>query len=149
MFTVKIAKGDSTIASIIDLRYKILREPWNKPKETVTDELELFSVNAFIEQNHKIIACGRLQNNGNGIGQVRYMAVDKEFQGKGFGKLILEKLEIEARHLKMNKIELQARENALNFYQKNGYSLLEKSFVLWDIIPHYLMVKTINDEIIG
>ena len=106
--------------------------------------MEETSVNACIEENGKAIACGRLQNNGEGVGQIRYMAVDEAFQGKGLGKLILKELEKEAEKMGLRKIELQARENALEFYKRNDYSVIQSSFKLWDIIQHYLMVKTIK-----
>ncbi|MES2133750.1 MAG: GNAT family N-acetyltransferase [Bacteroidota bacterium] len=146
MYTAKlILPGDKiAIDKIIDLRYDILRKPWDKPKETATDELEGQSINAYIEDQVKVIACGRLQNNGNGIGQIRYMAVDHNFQGKGLGKLILNKLEQEAQAIDIDTIELQARENALMFYKANGYTVKETSFKLWDIIQHYLMTKSIK-----
>ena len=71
------------------------------------------------------------------------MAVANEFQGKGLGKLILVELEKVAAEKGYSKIILQARENALSFYLKNGYTLKEKTFRLWDIIQHYLMEKNI------
>lgn len=144
MYTVQLATHSHTINKIIDLRYDVLRKPWDKPKDTATDELEESAVNAYITMNDVVIACGRLQDNGNGIGQIRYMAVSDQFQGKGLGKLILNRLEEEARNLKLTTIELQARDNALEFYKACGYLVKEKSFYLWDIIQHFLMVKSIK-----
>ena len=144
MYTVQIANHSQTIQQIIDLRYEVLRKPWDKPKNTATDELEERAVNAYIALNDEVIACGRLQNNGNGIGQIRYMAVSSKFQGKGLGKLILKRLEEEAQNLKLDTIELQARDNALEFYKACGYQVKEKSFCLWDIIQHFLMVKSLK-----
>ncbi len=143
MFEVEITKDKIIIDQIIDLRYNILRKPWNKSKDSVTDDLEIESINAFIQFNEKVIACGRLQNNGNGIGQIRYMAIDNAFQGQGLGKLIIKKLEEEAKNIGLRVIELQARENAVEFYKASGYIVKEKSFILWDIIQHYLMTKSI------
>lgn len=141
MFIVKIAQDKNTIDKIINLRYDVLRKPWDKPKDTATDELEQTAINAYIEENDKIIACGRLQNNGNGVGQIRYMAVADNYQGKGIGKLIIKKLEEEAIKLNLQTLELQARENAVEFYKSCGYHITEKTFKLWDIIQHYLMAK--------
>lgn len=139
---VKFANTPDDVNRIIELRYKILRQPWDQPKDTSTDGLESSSYNAFIEdQNGKVIACGRLQENENKIGQIRYMAVDNDQQGKGLGKLILTSLESKAKEIGLRVIELQARENALQFYKNNNYQLKEKSFKLWDIIQHYLMYK--------
>ena len=143
MYQVEICKSEKTLDAIVDLRYSVLRKLWNKPKDTVTDDLEATSVNAFIQFNNKVIACGRLQNNGENIGQIRYMAIDNAFQGQGLGKLIIKKLEEEAKNIGLRVIELQARENAVEFYKASGYNVKEKSFILWDIIQHYLMTKSI------
>ena len=144
MYTVKIANTKKEIDGIIDLRYDILRKPWSQPKETSTDGMEESAVIAFIEDNGKVIACGRLQDNGAGVGQIRYMAVEDQYQGKGLGKLIVTKLEEEARKMNLYLIELQARENAVEFYKSQGYIVKETSFKLWDIIQHYLMAKEIK-----
>lgn len=144
MYTVQIANTQNQIDAIIDLRYDILRKPWNQPKETSSDGMEQSAVNAFIEDNGKTVACGRLQDNTGGVGQIRYMAVDANYQGKGLGKLIVTKLEEEARKINLQTIELQARENAVEFYKSQGYIVKEMSFKLWDIIQHYLMTKEIK-----
>lgn len=141
---VKFAQTKEEIERIIDLRYKILREPWQQPKETSTDGMEDKCFNAFIEdENGTVIACGRLQENENKIGQIRYMSVDSNQQGKGLGKHILITLEKKGKEIGLTTIELQARENAVAFYETNNYLLKEKSFKLWDIIQHYLMYKNI------
>jgi N-acetylglutamate synthase-like GNAT family acetyltransferase len=143
MYDVKIAAQQIEIDKILDLRYEVLRKPWDKSKDTATDDFEKSSVNAYIEENGIVISCGRLQDNGGGLGQIRFMAVNPNYQGKGLGKQILKALEEEGRKLQLNKIELQARENAVDFYKNAGYSIKEKSFKLWDIIQHYLMEKAL------
>lgn len=142
MYTVKEAKTHNELKAIISLRYKVLRQPWNQSAETASDELEATSINAFIaDANGNAIACGRLQENENKTGQVRFMAVDDAYQGKGLGKSILSFLEEKGRELGLEKIELHARENALAFYESAGYKHKEISYKLWDIIQHYLMEK--------
>ena len=144
MHTVKQAITNSQLNSILQLRYKVLRAPWNQPIETATDELEQSSINAFIEdESGQIIACGRLQENENKVGQIRFMAVHDSYQGKGLGKLIVDFLEHKGRELNLKIIELQARENAVEFYKRCGYAIKQKSFLLWNQIQHYLMEKQI------
>ena len=110
----------------------------------LVNQLEEKSINAFIQNNKGVfIACGRLQENENKIGQIRFMAVDQNYQGKGLGKLIITSLEEKAKELKLNKIQLQARENAVSFYKNNGYVMIEKTFLLWDQIQHFLMEKNV------
>ncbi len=144
MFKIKIAHSPAEVERIIDLRVKILRKPWNQPAETATDNFEVISINAYIEnENKEVVACGRLQENENKVGQIRFMAVDDSQQGKGLGKMIVNALEIEAKKLNLKTIELQARENAVEFYKSCGYTIKEKSFLLWGIIQHYLMEKNL------
>lgn len=144
MFNVKEAKTKTELEAIIALRYTILRQPWNQPAETASDHLEESSCNAFItNEQGAVIACGRLQENEHKTGQIRYMAVASAYQGKGLGKLILQFLEEKATEIQLRKIELQARENAIEFYKAKGYVIKEKSFLLWGIIQHYLMEKSV------
>lgn len=138
---VRVAKNKQELEAIIELRYEILRKPWMQPASTASDELEDSSINAYIAQNEEVIACGRLQKNDDGKGQVRYMAVRADQQGKGLGRDILKFLEEQAALLGIGCVELQARENALDFYKKEGYVVIEKSFLLWGQIQHYLMQK--------
>lgn len=144
MFKIRIAHTPEETQRIISLRYKILRKPWNQSAETATDNLEPISINAYIENEKKeIVACGRLQENADKIGQIRFMAVDDAQQGKGLGKMIVSALESEAKKLQLQTIELQARENAVEFYKSCGYTIKDKTFLLWGIIQHYLMEKKI------
>ncbi|MDZ4665658.1 MAG: GNAT family N-acetyltransferase [Bacteroidota bacterium] len=139
---VTFANTTEEINKIIDLRYDILRKPWQQSKESASDGHEDAAHNAFVQDDKgNAIACGRLQANDATTGQIRYMAVANGMQGKGLGKLILKALEGKAKELKLKKIELQARENALEFYKANTYILKEKTHLLFDVVQHYLMVK--------
>lgn len=142
MYTVTLAKSEIELDLIVQLRYKILRKPWSQSIESATDNLEAKSYNAIIlDKSGNIIACARLQENENKIGQIRYMAVEQNYQGLGLGKQIVAFLENQASLLHLQKIELQARENAVEFYKACGYSIKEKSFLLWGEIQHFLMEK--------
>jgi predicted GNAT family N-acyltransferase len=143
-FKVHESNSESELKKIIDLRYEILRKPWGQPYESSGDELEAQSVNAYIEdQDKKVIACGRLQKNDARTAQVRYMAVDQSYRGKGLGAEILSHLERRASEWKVERIQLQSRDNAVDFYKTKGYEIVEKSFLLWGQIQHYLMEKSI------
>ena len=145
MYTVQTSKSPENLAAILDLRYRILRAPWLQSADSATDDREGDSVNAFIsEDNGRVIACGRLQKNDGGMGQIRFMAVEEKYQGKGLGKLIVEFLEDKSRQMGLLYIQLQARENAVDFYKKMGYETIERTFLLWGQIQHFLMQKKIQ-----
>ncbi|MCB0410451.1 MAG: GNAT family N-acetyltransferase [Flavobacteriales bacterium] len=141
---VKFCITEEDFKKIMDLRYEILRKPWNQSYESSSDGNESETYNAFIEANNKAIACGRLQLNSDEIAQIRYMAVSNENQGQGLGAKILIALEQKVKEIGVKKIELHARENAVAFYKKHGYAVKEKSHNLWDQIQHYLMEKALD-----
>ena len=141
---VVFATTEKELADILELRYKVLRAPWQQPAASATDELESVSFNAYISNKQgQVIACGRLQKNSPDLGQIRYMAVADTERGKGLGKQILNALEQKGKEIALTQIELQARENALQFYKSSGYTTVSESFKLWDIIQHYLMSKNL------
>jgi ribosomal protein S18 acetylase RimI-like enzyme len=74
--------------------------------------------------------------------QLRGMAILKEYQKKGFGNLLL----VEGEEQLLNKCQriwFNARENALNFYIKNNYKIIDKPFEIADIGLHNVMSKKI------
>lgn len=127
------------------LRWEVLRKPWNQPlgSERDTNEKESWHF-AVVDEDGLIRGVCRLQNNKEGIGQIRYMAVDSRFQGKGLGGMLLQVAEDKAVTLGFTTIILQARENAVPFYQSKGYQIEDKTFILFDSIQHYLMKKDLK-----
>ena len=83
------------------LRWKILRKPFNKKKGTEKDNLEKDSNHIYIKnKTNSIIAIGRIhivENTLEKIAQIRFMAVDYDFQGLGLGTIILKELEKQAK----------------------------------------------------
>jgi len=126
------------------LRYEVLRKPWNQPKGSERDADEDSSIHAFIKENGKALAVGRLQFVDAGTSQVRFMAVDASQQGKGLGKKIMQFLEERSLEAGRTKVILHARENAVKFYESCGYRVKEKSHLLWGQVQHWLMEKDLK-----
>lgn len=127
-----------------NLRFEILRKPWNQPESSTKDEWEEQSIHVLmLDENDEAIACGRLQLNSPEEGQIRSMAVRTDLQGKGLGKKIILYIEGRATQLKLKTIILDARENAVKFYEGCGYAVLGKSYLLFGVIPHFKMSKTL------
>lgn len=124
-----------------DLRWRVLRQPWQQPRGSEKDELENSSVHRLAISDSKVIAVGRLHFTENNTAQIRYMAVDPEFQRQGIGQMILQSLEKAAREKNSKCIELNARESALNFYQHQQYKLIEPAHTLYQTIKHFKMKK--------
>lgn len=129
--------------SYYDLRYRILREPWNQPPGSERNEGDDSAIHAAYFENGKIFGVARLDLMENDIGQIRFMAVETSKQGKGIGEKLMLHLEELAYLNGRKKIVLQAREIAIGFYQKLGYVMIEKSHLLFGLIQHYLMKKAL------
>lgn len=123
------------------LRYEVLRKPWNQPLGSERDADEQKSIHAFVKENGEVLAVGRLQFVDEHTSQVRFMAVAPGQQGKGLGKKVLQYLEGKSLAAGGKKVVLHARENALEFYKGCGYTLKEKSHLLWGQVQHWLMEK--------
>ena len=123
------------------LRYRILREPWNQPPGSERNEGDETAIHAALFENGKILGVSRLDSAEREIGQIRFMAVETNQQGKGIGEQLMHQLELIALQRGHKKIILHAREIAIGFYQKLGYELKEKSHLLFGEIQHFLMEK--------
>jgi N-acetylglutamate synthase-like GNAT family acetyltransferase len=128
-----------------ELRFDILRAPWGQAKgsEQTTDEAQHQHF-AFFNDANQIIGVGRLDQTAPQVGQVRFMAVAANQQGKGIGKAIMDEIQAVCKAQGCLQIILHAREGALPFYQKLGYQLVEPSHLLFGEIQHYLMQKTLD-----
>ncbi|HET6991998.1 MAG TPA: GNAT family N-acetyltransferase [Bacteroidia bacterium] len=126
------------------LRWEVLRKPWNQAKGTEKDDAEESSIHIMaLNDADECIGVSRLQFNSPEEAQVRFMGVRDDQQGKGVGKKLMHYLEEKAKKNGAKKIILQARENAVPFYLSIGYKKTEKTFLLWGMIQHYKMEKEI------
>lgn len=125
-----------------DLRWRILRKPWNQPKGSEKDELEDEAIHVMVCNDDRIPAgIGRAHFNASDEAQIRYMAVENEWQGRGIGKLILNYLEGKIKERNVEYIVLNARDTAVKFYEKHGYKIVKEAHTLFGAIPHYKMIK--------
>ena len=126
------------------LRWKVLRAPWNQPRGSEQDDMEKSSHHLMVvDNNHDVIAVGRLHFNSIREAQFRYMAVDTRQQRRGAGTLLLRAMERKAIGLGADCIVLDAREHALRFYHKHGYQAEGPGQTLFNSIPHVKMRKNI------
>lgn len=132
-------------AAYYDLRWRILRAPWGQPRGSERDEAESEAIHrACFEPEGLPRAVGRLHFNGPDEAQVRFMAVDPAWRGRGWGGKILRELEQEARRRGACRIVLNARAEAARFYGRHGYREVGPAPALFGI-PHLRMQKLITE----
>lgn len=140
-------KTDIEFEKYYHLRWQVLRQPWQQPLGSERDELEQQSYHRMIvDENQQVLAVGRLERDSQSLGKIRYMAVSPNAQGQGLGQKIIHALELQAQALGITDIELNARENALGFYQKLAYQQQGFSHLLFDQIKHFSMHKRLSSH---
>ena len=143
MLEIKSPTTDSDWKAYYALRFNVLREPWNQPlgSEVLADEDQ--AIHAIAVEGTKVLGVARMHESAEKQGQVRCVATATEAQGKGIGKAIMAHLEEKAIEKGWTEIVLEARENAVPFYQAIGYSIVAESYLLFDEIQHYRMQKSL------
>ena len=124
------------------IRWEILRKPLGFKKGSERDDLEDKAIHRIIKDDNKIVAVGRLHFNNDSIAQIRYMAVLKNFEGKGLGRLLVDEFIKISKDNNSSKIILYARESVIGFYKKSGFDIIEKAHRL-ESVQHFLMEKNI------
>lgn len=79
--------------------------------------------------------------------QLRGMAILKEHQGKGLGELLIKEGEKVLKQKNTDLIWFNARENALNFYKRNGYNIIGGAFEVPLVGTHFVMYKSLNNSL--
>lgn len=125
------------------LRWHVLRRPWGQPEGSEKDAQEDATWHRAVFLEGLLVGVSRLQLNSPVEGQIRYMAIADDQQGKGFGRLLVAALEEIARDRGAKYIRLDARENARGFYLSLGYEVVGDSYLLFGEIQHYLMQKNL------
>jgi predicted GNAT family N-acyltransferase len=124
-----------------DLRYRILRAPLDQPLGSELNEQDSEGVHFALYDQNILKAIARLDQAEESISQVRFVAVEANSQGKGYGRQIMLATENEAIKRGDTKMILHARDYAVDFYLKLDYEIVEKSYLLFDVLQHFLMDK--------
>ena len=136
-------KTEQEFQQYYNLRWRILRKPWNQAEGNERDDNNDSYYHVMAVKKNIISGIARLEFPTKKSAQLRYMAVEESYQGQGIGRCIVKHMEQYAKEHNANELFLNARENAVGFYEKQGYKVIEKSYVLFDSIQHYKMIKTI------
>lgn len=138
-------KNPQDFEKYYELRWRVLRKPWNQPQGSEQDLEENGAYHIMAIENGQALGVARLQFPAEdpASAQLRYMAVDESSQGKGIGRCIIEHMEQYARQHDAKHLFFHARDNALGFYQKLGYRTDKESYLLFGSIQHYQMSKSL------
>ena len=97
-----------------------------------------------LDSARKPLACGCLHFDAPDEAQVRFMAVDENSRGRGYGRRILEGSEAEVTRRGAQKLVLNARDDVTEFYAKHNYAVVGEAETLIGAIRHVRMVKLLS-----
>lgn len=133
-------------AAYYDLRWRVLRAPWNQARGSERDDCEDSADHVVaIDESGRLLGVGRLQLNCSTEAQIRYMAVEADFRACGIGRAIVERLEDLARGHRVEQIVLNAREEVVGFYARLGYQIVGVGPTLFEGVVHKSMKKALVD----
>ena len=145
MYKCRAPKNNAEFEQYYQLRWQILRKPWQQPIGSEKDDLEAQSYHrVVVDDMDNIVGVGRIHNSEQNIAQIRYMAIDPSAQGQGLGNLLIQELERTAAQVGVTRIELNARANAIGFYQQLGYTDEGYAHTLYGEVSHNKMSKVIS-----
>ena len=94
---------------------------------------EIVSIVSFMRSDHKEFTEKQFQ--------LRGMATKENYQGKGFGKMLITKSEELLKEKEVIIVWCNARIVALDFYKKQGFKIIGKEFDIPQIGGHFVMYK--------
>lgn len=144
MVTIRTPQNEKEWETYYDLRFRVLRKPLSQPLGSEKNDGDKTGIHFALFENENILAIARLDLMENKIAQVRFVAVDFDIQGRGFGKKIMLATESKSRELGMEKIILHARDYAVDFYLNLGYKMIQPSYKLFNVLQHFLMEKKLE-----
>lgn len=144
MVIVKAPKTDAEWANYFIVRYNTLRKEWGQPlgsEHLADDHLAQHAI--ALESGNNVIGVCRMHFNSPTEAQIRMMGVDTSARTKGVGTALIKYFEDQAKVQGAKTMVLDARDYAIKFYEKNGYTVIKPTHVLWGLIPHFWMQKTL------
>lgn len=141
-----VSHGSGDQAALVELRREVLRRPLglDYTSEQLADEADELHLGGWLGE--RLAGCLVLKDRGNGLVQMRQVAVAPELRGSGVGRELVAEAEAEARRRGFERMTLHARESAVAFYERLGYKIEGEPF--YEIgLPHRLMYKAMLKDL--
>lgn len=117
---------DEKFEQVINLRYSILFEPYNKVEKYEYDEFDDISLHLVALDKEKVVGYSRLTSDANGKGKITNVVVSTEYVNKRIGFNMIQKHINKAKEYNMKSLYLNARIETVEFYKKLGFQCEDK-----------------------
>ncbi|WP_417606255.1 YiiD C-terminal domain-containing protein [Oceanimonas baumannii] len=144
MYRVVTPQTEAELEAYYQLRWQLLRKPWQQPKGSERDEFDEYAHHRMmVDDAGKLIAVGRLYVSGDEA-QIRFMSVIPECRDRGLGSRMVLALEQVARQQGVHRLVMNAREEAVAFYTHCGFTVVGEGPISFGKIPHRQMIKALT-----
>jgi len=144
---IEAPRGDADWEAYYALRWRLLRAPWGQPAGSERDAFEAAACHRLARTPEgEIVGVGRIHRLDARSAQVRYLAVDESWQGRGIGARLLACLEGEAAAWAVTQVVAQVRRGAEDFYTARGYARTGPGPTLFGTIRHVWMAKSLAPD---
>ena len=113
----------------IELRARLLRAPLGLTFSSEELEAESAELHFAMVDQEQVRACAVIVPLSSDLAKLRQMAVHENYQRQGLGSSLIRQIEPALQHRGFQKIELNAREEAVNFYKRLGYQTVGDPFM--------------------
>ncbi len=140
----EVQHGTNEYRQTVALRDEVLRKPLGLAftPEELADEKQ--SLHLACWRDDRLAATVVLRPLSDTLIRMRQLVVATELQGMGIGGILVHYAESVAKRHAYREIVLHARETAVRFYEKLGYTRQGDRFTEVTI-PHYEMRKALDD----
>lgn len=146
MYKIDTPLSEQDFIEYFAFRWKMLREPWKYPEGSEKDEYEQVSQHRMIRNpDGDVIAVGRVHMNTAEEAQVRHVAVDKAYQGKGLAKMLVASLETVAREEGAVRIVTNSTQASIALFTSLGFKAQKGAPKELGDQQRQQMVKTLSD----
>lgn len=104
------------------LRWEVLRKPLGMPPGSEGLPEDEQSLHLIASIGKKVVGCVCFFPESEMQGRIFQMAISEEYQGKGFGRQLLQTLERSLAKKGIRDVYLYVRSESEGFYQRMGYS---------------------------
>jgi len=141
---VRIDVGCPAHDAELDLRYRVLRAPLGMGRDTVRFGFEDDAWHfVALDAADRVVGCVLFHQDAPDGGRLFQMAVDPALQAAGVGRALVRHLEAQVAEAGLTRIHLHARDTAMGFYERMGYSVTGQPFVEVGI-GHHMMARTLE-----
>ncbi len=141
------------LTDILELRLKVLRKGTPSSNPSYSEDDDPSTIHLGVRGGPGVVAVSTWvdrpypHDTASVAVQLKGMAVDESLQGSGIGRLIIEAGEALARKRGATVVWARARDAAMDFYVKCGFSMVGEVFMDDATgMPHHIVVKKLSPD---